>query len=117
MKGIESLKALLEFTLLSVNKALDIDTNKDKKVSLSEVLSAVTTISFKIPGIFDSLPEVRAEWKDLSREEMDELVKWFADHFDLPAQHDKAEAIIKKVISMVQYNYKFYQEMKALLTV
>lgn len=114
-KGIESLKSLTEFVILAFQATIGIDSNKDRKVSLTEALTVVTQVGFKVPGIYDRLPEIRAEWKDLSDQEIQELVAWFSAHFDLP-QHVKLEEIIRSTAQMLVYNYQYYKKIKAILT-
>jgi len=115
MKGIESLKSLTEFIILAVQATMDIDANKDRKVSLTEVLTLVTQVGFKIPGVYDKLPEIRAEWKDLSDQEIQELVIWFADRFDLP-KNIKLEEIIRSTAKMLVYNYQYYRQIRGIMS-
>jgi len=115
-KGTDSLKSLILFLTLAVQKGSTIDTNGDRKVSFMEAISLITTLGFKIPMVANSFPHIHEEWKDLTPEEMDELVKWFATEFDLPMlEHAKLEAVIKKSIQILLTNYNYYREMRAIL--
>lgn len=113
MAGTQNLKDLIKFIITSTQTISTIDANQDKKVSFTEALSAITGIGLKIPFLVDSLSEVRDEWKDLSREELDDLVTWFTAEFDLPGlETGKLEAIIKKTAAMVVYNFNYYRDIR-----
>lgn len=115
-KGITALKSLLEFAILATQKAIDIDTNKDRKISLSEIFTAFSSLAFKVPGLYDQLPEVRAEWRDLDAVEIAELREFFVERFDLP-NNDRLEEIIKKTVSMLVYNMNYIQFMRSAFAV
>ena len=101
-RGIESLKDLIKFIIIATQKALSADANKDGKINLIEAFSVMTAIGFKIPSLTKVLPNVIPEWKDLTREEMDELVRWFAEEFDLPGlEKGKIEALIEEALAII----------------
>lgn len=114
--GTEALKLFINFLTLAVQQVLTLDDNKDGKVSIAEAFEAIYKIAPKLPGIYNDLPQVRKEIKDLTPEEINELVIAFQKEFDLPGvERDKLEAIIKKSVSIIAANYNYYRDMKALL--
>lgn len=113
-RGIEALKSLTEFVILSFEATLNVDANQDRKVSFAEALNLVTQIGFKMPGVYDQLPAIKAEWKDLSDQEIQDMVSYFADRFDLP-KNDKLEKIIRITAKMLVSNYLYYRDMRSIL--
>lgn len=115
-KGTAALKDLIKFIIIGIQKATRLDDNGDGRISLLEGLSLITTLGFKIPGVYNAFPEVVAEWKDLSQEERDEMVAWFAKEFDLPGlEHGKIEALIKESVDIISDNYTHVQRIRAIL--
>ena len=115
-RGIESLKTLLKFVILTAQKLSTIDSNKDHKISLMEALIVIPPLALKVSPAFSAIPAAREEWKDLTREEIAELARWFAEEFDLPLlEHSKLEAIIKKTTQIITTNYQYYEDIKAIL--
>ena len=114
--GIESLKSLIKFVIVATQKALTADANNDGKINLVEAFSVMTAIGFKIPGLMKVLPDVIPEWKDLSREERDALVKWFAEEFDLPGlEKGKIEALIEEALAIILDTYAHVQKISSIL--
>ena len=115
-KGIDNLRDLIKFIIVAVQKTTAADSNEDGKISMIEALNVITSVGFKIPGALRSFPEVRAEWKDLTKAEMDELVVWFAEEFDLPKlEHGKIEALVKESVAIIVTNYNHILRIKAIL--
>src|SRR5687767_13361601 len=114
--GTEALSLFINFLTLAVQQVLTLDDNKDGKVSIAEVFEAVYKIVPKLPAMYNNLPEIRKEIKDLTTEEFNALVIKFQKEFDLPGvERDKLEAIIKKSVNIIAANYNYYRDMKALL--
>lgn len=115
--GTESIKIFIKFLILSTQELLSLDDNKDGKVSIAEAFEVIYALAPKLPGVYNNLPEVTKEIKDLSAEEIDELVLWFQQEFDLPGlEREKLVAIIKKSVSFLAAAYNYYRDMKALLS-
>lgn len=116
MKGTEKLKGLIAFICLAVEKISSLDSDGNKKISLIEAITLVTSLGFKIPGVYESLPEIKEEWKDLTPAEIDELARYFEEQFDLPKlEHTKIEALVKKCVAVLVYNANAYRSIKDLL--
>lgn len=114
-KGIESLKDAIKFLLMSVQEISNADRNSDGKVGWMEGLLLVKNVGLKIPSILKQIPEIRDEWKDLSPAELDELVAWFTDEFDIPGlEHERIEKIIEISAAVLVYNYHKYREIRDL---
>jgi hypothetical protein len=114
--GTEALKLFINFLTLAVQQVLTLDDNKDGKVSYAEVFEAIYNIVPKLPAMYNNLPQVKKEIKDLTPEEINELVIAFQQEFDLPGvERDKLEAIIKKSVNIIAANYNYYRDMKAML--
>lgn len=115
-RGISALKDLIKFVIIATQKALTADANGNGKISLPEAFSVMTTIGFKIPGLTRVLPDVIPEWKDLTREERDELVKWFAEEFDLPGlEKGKIEALIEEAVAIILDTDAHIKRIRAIL--
>jgi len=113
--SIANLKAVIQFGIRATQEVIAIDDNKDKKISFGETLEAITSIGLSIPPFVTAIANVKEEWKDLSREELDELVQWFTEAFDIPSlESGKIEAIVKKTAAMIVYNYNYYRDIRAL---
>lgn len=116
MAGIDSLKSLIKFVLTATEEIATIDSNKDHRIQLTELFSALTTLGIKVPGLLSAIPNIKEEWKDLTREELDELVKWFTEEFDLPLlESGKLEAVIKRTAVMLVYNFNYYRDIREIL--
>ena len=112
MYGTDAIKELIGFAILSTNKLLHIDANGNGKVSFPETLSVITTLGFKFPAIYESFPNVKLEFKDLTDAELADLVTYFNETFDLDLPTDKLENMIKRTVLMLEYNYRYYRDMK-----
>lgn len=116
MAGIDNLKSLIKFILTATEEIATIDTNKDHKVSFTEALASITQLGIRIPSLVSAIPNIKEEWKDLTREELDELVKWFSLEFDIPAtENGKLEAVIKRTAGMLVYNYNYYRDIREIM--
>ncbi len=113
--GIQNIKVILLFLFNALNSALKIDANSDGKVGWREALAVFMPLAFDYERIADAVPELKAEFKDLTAEEIEELVQFANDNLDLDATHDQLERIIKRIINALHYNYRFITEMKSVL--
>ena len=115
-RGISSLKDLIKFIIIATQKALNADANKDGKINLVEAFSVMTSIGFKIPGLTKVLPDVIPEWKDMSNEERDEIVTWFAAEFDLPGlERGKIVALIEESVAIILDTDAHVRKIRAIL--
>lgn len=103
--NIDALKEAISFILLSVFAVIDIDKNKNGKVSFTEILSVLTTVGLKFPKFYQSIPEIKAEWQDLDDQEREALLAFFAEEFDLPPEKDRLEVIIERALRIASINY------------
>lgn len=115
-RGTAALKDLIKFVIIATQKALTADANGNGKISLVEAFSVMTTIMFKIPGLTKVLPDVIPEWKDLTREEREDLVTWFAQEFDLPGlERGKIEALIEEAVAIILDTDAHIKKIRAIL--
>lgn len=115
-RGIESLKDALKFLFMAIEEIATADSNQNGKIGWLEGLSLVKNVGMKIPRILKQIPDIREEWKDLTQAELDELVRWFTEEFDLPGlEHDRIEKVIKIGARAIVANYNTYRELKAVL--
>ncbi|HZV71654.1 MAG TPA: hypothetical protein VFG10_19015 [Saprospiraceae bacterium] len=114
-KGITDLQKLVKFIISGTEIISNVDSDHDDHVSLVEKLSAIGQVGIKIPGLISAMAGIKEEWKDLSREELDLLVADFVAEFDLPGlETGKIEAIIKRTVTMIVYNYNYFRDIKAI---
>jgi len=114
--GIDHLKQLVKFIILAVQKGTTIDEDKNGRISLVEAFSILTSLGFKFPAVYNAFPEAIREWKDLTQEEIDELVQWFSEEFDLPGvEHGRIEALVKECVQAIVDNYNHVQRIKEIL--
>jgi len=114
--GIENLKAMLKFLFLAVIESLTIDKNSDGKTSISEILSAITTVSFRFPALYEAFPWLKKEYKDLNDEEREELRLFVESDLDLPMKYDNIEEAIKLTVNALAYNYRYAKKMKEIFS-
>jgi len=110
--GTNSIKTMLDFVLKVLNQVITLDDNKDGKVGLSEMLSLATTISFSFPQVAKAYPDLKPEVRDLTADELGDLVGWFQTNFDLDLPSDKVEIVVRKVVNAIYYNYRTYRELR-----
>jgi len=92
--GIENLKQVVKF---GVTLGEDVATVlADKKISIVEALSLLPDL-IGISGILENKDEIKAEFADLTPEEMQELNDYIAVEFDIT--DDSLEAKIEKAIA------------------
>lgn len=103
MYGIESTKDAISFVIEAADKLITIDSNQDGKVKFGEIIGAITGIGFKFPKFYDSLEQVKLEFKDLDDSEIAELVTHFSNEFDL--ENDKTEELIETALDTLLFNY------------
>lgn len=93
MAGIKETKELLKF-LAEVGEA-------GVKRTLPEIVEALQAAYPAIQGIKDVITEI----KDLDQAELDELVQYFAEEFDL--EDDKAELAVEKGLNAIKSIVEF----------
>ena len=111
--GIENTKALLGYIFIAISSAFTLDKNGDGKVSVNEAIMGIMPLAMNYSGIATAAPEAVKEARDYTPEEIDELVLYVQDNFDLPDGHDRAERLVKRVINAAHYNYHFFRDLKA----
>lgn len=109
--GIESIKSMIDFILLLVDKMEDA-LRDDQKVSFAEALAMIPAIAVKVPGLLKAVPEVPKEFVDLDANELAQLREHIKVKLDL--DDDRAEALIERIIDVILVNYNAYIEIKAL---
>lgn len=108
MRGIENLKRLLDFMFQGVTLALTIDRDGDGKIEIGEIFAAVTSSAvMSIPAVFKDMPEMKAEFKDLTAEEIQELADYCKEKDYFPADFDDLEEFIKRTLLMIAYNARY----------
>lgn len=112
-RPVTSIKALLLFLCLTVQKLTTLDANGDGKVNLFELLGLMTSLGPKVPALYQAIPNLLPELRDITEDEMDEVRDYFIAHFDIPS--DRAEAVVEKCIEILQDNFVHYQELRDLL--
>ncbi len=110
--GIQNSKDLLGYIFLTIVSALTLDKNKDGKVSVNEAIMGIMPLAMNYSGISTAAPEAIKEARDYTPDEIDELVQYVQDNFDLPDNLDNVEAIVKRVINGAHYNYHFIRDLK-----
>ncbi len=94
--GIEKLKeiclTLTEFGI-KLEEAFSEDSPKGKKLSLGEAISLGIFVAPKAIGHAGDAEAIRNEFRDLSTEEIDEIVAYISEKLDLV--NDKVEALIE----------------------
>lgn len=108
--GVENLKRLVKFGC-DVTKQLS-DSLSDG-YQWTDLLSLVDELS-QIPGVVQSLPQVKAELADLSPAERTELHGYLVQEFDIP--NDDVEAFIENALSFVLSALALVEQWKALKT-
>ena len=110
-RGIDNLSQLIKFIIIAIQKITTVDGNKDKKISLLEGLTLITSLGFKIPAAYNAFPEAILEWRDISEAELQQLAEQFKEDFDLPGLEDgRIKALIKKAIDVIVDNYNHVQD-------
>lgn len=66
---------------------------------------------YKLPSAVDGIGEIPDEMKDLSQDEIDEIVKMVKDELDLP--QDKIEMAIEESIAIAVQLYALVVKLKA----
>ena len=112
--GTVNIEILVHFIFKSLISALTIDKNNNGKISFTEILSVMTTLSFSFPKLYESFPFLKKEFKDLSEEELEKLRK-LINELDLPDAYDNVEEIIKITVNALNYNYRYVKKMKQYL--
>lgn len=109
MLGIDNIKKVLGFLTTAAAALIHLDQNKDGKVDLFEVAGLIPKIGFQIPELWKSLPTIKAEVRDLTAAEVDEIAAFLSTNpnLDLPADKDALEAWIRRTVNWLNYNYQY----------
>lgn len=108
--GIENLKKLIDFLFSSASVGLTIDRDGDGRLEFGEIFAALSgSLILQIPRIFSSFPEIKAEFKDLTAEELEQLAQHCQEKDYLPAQFDGLEEFIKKTLLWISYNGRYFE--------
>lgn len=94
MLGIENLKNVAKFGIELGEKTASI--LEDGKVSALEALGYLPVL-LAVPGIIEHKDDIIAEFKDLSKDERDELNEFIQDEFDIA--DDELELKIEKSLT------------------
>jgi hypothetical protein len=72
-RGIESLKVAVRFFIVTVKNAMNIDADRNKKLSLSEIIRFAFSEATVLPDFFSELSNYLPEAADLNKDETEEL--------------------------------------------
>lgn len=111
MAGIEGIKTTAAFVFLVIDKFEE--ALEDNKITVIEGISLIPGIVVKVPGLLEAVPQLGPEFGDLDSEELEELVQYFRDNFDL--EDDNVEEIVEIIIDYIAYTYNAVVRVKALI--
>jgi hypothetical protein len=103
--GIDNLKPAAQIVGIAVDKIVNIDANKDGKVSTREILGAVGDVAINVIGQNPNLKEAGKEALDLTESEKAELVQVVVKRTNLPTA--KAEAMVERGLAIVLNIFDF----------
>lgn len=93
--GVTSLKRVITYVGAQIKGAFLIDSDGDGKNSTAEYLAYAFSLIPTIPGIIPALQNSQAEFRDLTNEEITELVDHVLRTDFLPDDRDRAEHYVK----------------------
>lgn len=115
-KGIDALKSALRVVFTAIQATSQADTDGNGKLSWLESLSLIVKVGMKLPSIYTLIPEIRAEWKDITPEELREIADYIATEFDLGTdKHDQLALLIKESAYVLVDGYDHYLKIAAIL--
>lgn len=100
MYGIENLKTVGKFVISLVERVDEVtapDSQGGKKVTTGEIIGSIPVLG-QVPALIKAVPHLKEEITEIDESEEQELRDWFIAEFDL--RNDKAEALVKQVISI-----------------
>lgn len=112
--GTTNLKQVIAFVTKVVKEAIEIDSNKDGKISVFEGLSIATSIAPGYPAFQSAIPHIKNEFRDLDQEEQADLVNYFAEQFELP-RHEDIEEIVELIVNQLFSGIQAFQRLRELL--
>jgi hypothetical protein len=108
MAGVKEISEVVKF-VCSLANAIG-EAAKDGEISLSDAAHIVPLL-YKLPSAVEGIAEIADEAKDLSQDEVDELVKMIKDELDLP--QEKVESGIEDALSIAVQIYALVIKLKA----
>lgn len=108
MAEVKELKEVLGFICALANGIGE--AAKDGQVSLGDATHLVPLL-YKLPSAANGIDKIPEEAKDLSQDEIDELVKYIKDELDLP--QDKVEMAVEEGLDVALKLYALVQKLKA----
>lgn len=108
--GIETLKLFFSTGLSALLKLLEADTNKDKKISTTEIFMAVMGLGGSIMQIAPLWSQVKLEGGEIDRAERNEIAQFIIDFKLMPGstrpeieeQIDDSVYIVNQIISFYE---------------
>ncbi len=94
--GITNIKFALK-AIIELGESLE-NALEDGKVSLAEAVSIAVDAVPDIIGVYQSASDLKAEYKDLSDAEGEELITYAAEELNL--ESDKVEEVIEKAFAV-----------------
>lgn len=117
MLGIDNLKKLIDFLFAGADVMLTIDKDRDGKIEFGEIFAALTGgIAFQAPKIYSMIGDIKAEFKDLTGDELQELANYCKEKDYFVAEFDNLEEFIKKALLWLAYNARFFEYTKEFFT-
>lgn len=108
MSGIKEISEAVKF-VCAVANAIG-EAAKDGEISLGDAAHLVPLL-YKLPTAVDGIAEIANEARDLSQDEIDEIVQMIKDDLDLP--QDKVESGIEDALSIAVQIYALVVKLKA----
>lgn len=107
--GIENLKLAIAGLAKQIARAVQIDSNNDGKIDLTEGIAFALGGATDIAALFLSLRAAVPEGKDLDEAEFTEIVDYLAS-LDLFPNRPNVEAFVDKTLLAVNYNRRYIRE-------
>ncbi len=106
-KGVEKIKSIVEAVAEFGNIIGDVMV--DGKINMADisVFSKLITVGPKFFAAVTNFTEIKEEFKDLTKEELDELKEHFKTKFDIP--QDKVEDVVEKVAAALDVVWEAFQ--------
>jgi Glu-tRNA(Gln) amidotransferase subunit E-like FAD-binding protein len=92
--GIDNLKPVVDFLGATVTAVIDADENNDGKVSLLEAARVAPSVMIRLFGLFQKLKAAGQEIKDLTPDEIEDLIKTLGKALKL--KKDDANEVLQK---------------------
>lgn len=105
--GIENIKAVFGLVANLLLDGFGIDQNNDGKIVMAEIFAYATAQVFKVTGVIPAFKQFDDEFRDLTDEELTELIAYVQTLDFLPPGKDSLEEFVKKTVNMLNYNYRY----------